>query len=492
MAHWPADTATALGGDRVEAAFVGERLERHAPRAGRELLRCRSRSSSRSDPDTALESAAGKHRLCFLRRLDRHLLVPGLRRPDARPSRPDPDLADRPGGDVRRPDPAVATGRHARLRRRARARPRYRAEQSGGQHDVDAHRAAHASQPDLLDPASRRPAWRNDRRPLCGPGCRRTRLCPYDLADRGHRPAQPAGGAAVPEAARCGEGACEPALGPDVPVAFGRAPRGRRHPLAPDLAAAHRHGHLVLGRPDQRPGLHRHLSGDTARQEPGGSRLLHGRPARRQHGLADRPGLAGGSLAPRPAPARPAPARRERRGRPARLVGDGTIMGPVLLGRLHRRDVAGMERGLHGRAGAAGTAHADRRCHFRGEPLRLHRFVLRPPDLRLHRQPDGELRLALSTGRGPTGRLRRLRALAAQLALRLQRRQLTWTLSLVPLLEQFRNSPNRGTALGLCFIAFSSREPVSTSLENALGLAMVKGDYRMDIWSGRPTQLIDI
>ena len=35
-------------------------------------------------------------------------------------------------------------------------------------------------------------------------------------------------------------------------------------------------------------------------------------------------------------------------------------------------------------------------------------------------------------------------------------------------LEQFRVSPNRGTAPSLCFIAFYSREPVSTSLENAL------------------------
>ncbi|WP_139219249.1 hypothetical protein [Bosea sp. CRIB-10] len=35
-------------------------------------------------------------------------------------------------------------------------------------------------------------------------------------------------------------------------------------------------------------------------------------------------------------------------------------------------------------------------------------------------------------------------------------------------LEQFRNSSNREIALGPCFIAISSREPVSTSLENAL------------------------
>jgi len=35
-------------------------------------------------------------------------------------------------------------------------------------------------------------------------------------------------------------------------------------------------------------------------------------------------------------------------------------------------------------------------------------------------------------------------------------------------LERFRNSPNLGTAPGHCFIAFSSREPMSTSFENAL------------------------
>jgi hypothetical protein len=34
-------------------------------------------------------------------------------------------------------------------------------------------------------------------------------------------------------------------------------------------------------------------------------------------------------------------------------------------------------------------------------------------------------------------------------------------------LEHFRVSPKRGNVLGLCFIAFSSREPVSTSRENA-------------------------
>ncbi len=34
--------------------------------------------------------------------------------------------------------------------------------------------------------------------------------------------------------------------------------------------------------------------------------------------------------------------------------------------------------------------------------------------------------------------------------------------------ELFRVSPKRENAPALCFIAFSSREPVSTSLENAL------------------------
>jgi hypothetical protein len=38
----------------------------------------------------------------------------------------------------------------------------------------------------------------------------------------------------------------------------------------------------------------------------------------------------------------------------------------------------------------------------------------------------------------------------------------------------FRVSPNRGNALPPCFIAFSSREPVSTSLENALDNVLVR------------------
>jgi hypothetical protein len=37
-----------------------------------------------------------------------------------------------------------------------------------------------------------------------------------------------------------------------------------------------------------------------------------------------------------------------------------------------------------------------------------------------------------------------------------------------PALEHFPIPWNRKTSLGLCFIAFSSREPVSSSLENAL------------------------
>ena len=44
------------------------------------------------------------------------------------------------------------------------------------------------------------------------------------------------------------------------------------------------------------------------------------------------------------------------------------------------------------------------------------------------------------------------------------------------MLEQSRVSPNREIALGLCFIAFSSREPVPTSLENALG-AQLEGRH---------------
>ncbi|CAH1673271.1 hypothetical protein CHELA17_61501 [Chelatococcus asaccharovorans] len=39
-------------------------------------------------------------------------------------------------------------------------------------------------------------------------------------------------------------------------------------------------------------------------------------------------------------------------------------------------------------------------------------------------------------------------------------------------LEHFRVSPNRENAPCLCFSAFSSREPVSTSLENALVLQL--------------------
>jgi hypothetical protein len=41
-------------------------------------------------------------------------------------------------------------------------------------------------------------------------------------------------------------------------------------------------------------------------------------------------------------------------------------------------------------------------------------------------------------------------------------------------LEHFPILLNWKTSLGLCFIAFSSREPVSTSLENALDIESLK------------------
>jgi len=69
-------------GNRLEAAVVGKRAQRHAPRPGREFLRRRRHPASRPAAHPALGPRAREHRLCLGGGLDRHLLVPRLRQPN--------------------------------------------------------------------------------------------------------------------------------------------------------------------------------------------------------------------------------------------------------------------------------------------------------------------------------------------------------------------------------------------------------------------------